>query len=719
MHYLCSNRRILFIIMIILSFSACSDRPMGQPNPLGSQLLQETTSFTIQDRLFTYEKDVIINPKKIKELTQILHRAKWRPAQTEAEGAESLCLQLDSDDSLLKFSVREDGSALCVNSSGQRYTIDAKSYNKLHELMMWAKGEVVKEGEQLDQIWEEYLNNTYYTFGNGGNWSCPEDLPAAYFAKYALYQYLSKEYIKNGHAIPTAPNQSGIWCDMGSQNGESDQLYITRTATSEYAVKYLNFSAEYDPLAYDTPPQWAYTSELDAFFIANGNIKSMAWRNFTPRSALSDYGSGLEQVRIRDDGSISAVYAYYDLLDGKRITDSVMVYRMQSRPSSNPLYDEYPYYFTGVERIFVDNGRISVTVGESVEQRVLNSQGVFPEKLSPPQLRLLAENQDTLAFVDDSHDEGALFTLHLLDKGSLSLIKTVSLPNEKNDGDYSIFGVERRGERIYVRLRDRIISYSLTLDDQKEIELPAALLALKDSSESFDAEDIQITHYSGYDFSEDFSLFAYADIEGLKLLDVTNGTVTLLDGVIPQHTPMGLGKRVHATPRFVDNDKKILTTYSGYESNAGWLLYDLTEKRSLSIKGDTHGSVSEAGNNGLIFIDCNDEIQTAGFTRFSDGVTLKLPLQNQFDLTDIPLGGWYAINDKYAAFIVSLPSTTDEKNQSEYWINQVNLETLETKEKLLSIKGAMQVQIWGVLEDGTVLYNYYYSPAEKGTGFVK
>ncbi|MDF3004532.1 MAG: hypothetical protein K0S22_1004 [Oscillospiraceae bacterium] len=514
------------------------------------------------------------------------------------------------------------------------------------------------------------------------------------------------------------PNQSGVWCDMGSENGESDQLYITRAAVSKYAVKYLNFPADYDPLAHGAP-QLSYAPEMDAFYIVNGNIKSMAWRNFTPREALNDYGSGLEQIRIRDDGSISAVYADYDLLNGRRIIDNATVYRMQLRSSADPLYDEYRYYFTGVERIFVDNGHISVTEGKNVRHRVLDDDLVFPDNLYPPDLRLLAENADTLVFQDISYDDDMLFTLYLLDKSSLSLIKTVSLPNERSDADYSIFGVEQRGKRIYVRLRDRIISYSLTLDDQKEIILPTVLLALKDSSASFDAEGMQMSHYSGYDFSADFSLFAYADIEGLKLLDVANDTVTLLDGVIPHHTPMGLDKRVHATPRFVDNDKKLLTTYSGYESNAGWLLYDLSAKQKLSIEGDANGSASETGDNGMIFIDHNNEIQTAVLTSFSDGTMLTLPLQNGFSVTDILGSGWYDINGKYAAFILSSPCATDETYQSEYWINQFNLETLEIKEKLLSIKGALHVHLWGVLEDGTVLYNYYYNSAEKETGFVK
>jgi hypothetical protein len=179
MHYLRCRTNIFFLwALLILSLCACSVQSMMQSGPLGTRLAQEPASFTIQDGPFTYEKNVIINPEKIDELTRILRKAKWQPAQAETEGSEIFRLQLDDDDSLLLFSVREDGSALCVNSLGDRYTIDAKSYDKLHALMIWAKGEVVEEGAQLGQIWDEYLHDTYYTLGNGGSWSSPEDLPA-------------------------------------------------------------------------------------------------------------------------------------------------------------------------------------------------------------------------------------------------------------------------------------------------------------------------------------------------------------------------------------------------------------------------------------------------------------------------------------------------------------------------------------------------------------
>ncbi len=713
---------LIFCAALILSLSACFNRSLEKPNPLGARLSQTPAAFTIQEGPFTYEKDIITNPDKIDALTQLLRKAKWEPAPGGPEGAESLRLQLDGDsDALLVFFARGDGSALCQNSAGEYYALDAKSYDQLYALMTWAKGTVVSQGEVLDRLWEEYLHDTYYTLNNGGTWSSAEELRAEYFAEYALFQYLSRDYLQKGNAIPAAPDESGIWCVMGS-NGESDRLYITRAAVSAYAVKYLNFPADYDPLAYSEPPQWAYDSELDAFYIKNGDIKSMAHQNFAPRVPRSDYDSGLEQVRMRDDGSISAVYARYDLLDDRRVVEFATVYRLQTRASSDPLYGEYPYYFTGVERIYVNNGQTSVTVGEDTTRRVLDPNTAFPQNAYPPTLRLLAENDGTLIFQDSTYDNNALFTLHLVDKNNLSLIKRVSPPDKVRNDGYDFFGVERRGDRIYARMRDRILSYSLTLEEEQEIALPAPLLALKDSTYAFDADGIALrSYYSGYDFNDDFSRFAYVDIEGLKLLDAASGKASLIDPVIPQRTPMGMGKRLHSTPRFVDNGKKLLATYSGYESNAGWLLYDLAAQKNLNISGGGYGFVGEAGDNGLLFIDYDYSTQghNAVFTRFSDGAMHTLSLRNTIAQTDIPTGGWYVINDRYVAFVVSPPGASDGVYRPEYWIHRLDLNTLETKERLLSVTGAHEVKLWGVLEDGTVLYNYYYNPAEKETGFVR
>ncbi len=79
MRRLRSHKRILpLCTALILVLSACfSPTPKG-PNPLGETLSQTPASFTIQDGPFTFEKDVVTNPKKVDELTWILRKAKWR-----------------------------------------------------------------------------------------------------------------------------------------------------------------------------------------------------------------------------------------------------------------------------------------------------------------------------------------------------------------------------------------------------------------------------------------------------------------------------------------------------------------------------------------------------------------------------------------------------------------------------------------------------------------
>ena len=714
----------LFCAVLVLGLSACLNRSLEKPNPLGARLSQTPASFTVQDGPFTYEKDVITNPARLDELAKLLRGAKWTPSQIEPGGDESLRLQWGGDDdALLMFFARQDGSALCQNSAGDRYTLDAASYDKLRALMLWAKGTVLEEGGTLDYLWTEYLSDTYYTLNNGDDWSSPEELPAAYFAKYALFQYLRRDYVGKGIDIPGAPNESGIWMVRGGEN-RGDLLYITRAATAEYAVRYLNFPADYDPLGYAEPPEWAYDAGLDAFYLENGDVKSMAHRNAVPREWEGVYGSALGRVRVREDGSLSAVYVNYEPLGDRQVVGSATVYRLQARPAADPLHEEYPYYFTGVEDIYVNNGQTSATVGADAASRLLDPKTVFPEKLRPPSLRLLAENGDTLVFEEISYSYDTPFMLHLVDKNSLAPIKSVSPPDKTGaDPDRRLcFGVTRRGDRIYARLRDRILSYSLTLEEEREILLPAPLLALKEETYAYSADGTTLTgYYGGYDFTDDFSLFAYADIEGMKLLDAASGKTELIDPTVPQRTPMGMSLRLHSTPRFADNGQKLLATYSGYESNGGWMLYDLVSKKHLEIEGGGYGFVGETGDNGLLFIgyDNGTRGHKAVFTRFSDGSMHTLPLKNEIVQTDIPSGGWYVINDRYIAFVVSPPAPTDRDYRSEYWIHRLDLKTLETKERLLSVTGASELKLWGVLEDGTVLYHYYYNPAEKETGFIK
>ena len=222
---------------------------------------------------------------------------------------------------------------------------------------------------------------------------------------------------------------------------------------------------------------------------------------------------------------------------------------------------------------------------------------------------------------------------------------------------------------------------------------------------------------------------------GLKLITLEDGKEKLLAETIqpeslkPSQPSRGapVGPSYHLYPRFVADDKKVITTLTAYEGTSGFTFCDLDEGTNTKVNIGTEGSFTTGTiryDTGLLFVnqywqddsDMDNNQQTEGYSTlfldFYTGEVRTIQLDEPGDTGYIRFDHQCYVGQDFAAFVTSKMSDTGRANDR-HSLNRIRLETLSPVQEIVSITAA-EPHILGVLADGRIVFWYEFNPAEKG-----
>ncbi len=265
----------------------------------------------------------------------------------------------------------------------------------------------------------------------------------------------------------------------------------------------------------------------------------------------------------------------------------------------------------------------------------------------------------------------------------------------------------------------------------EEISLPGIVTAKIEREQKYDQMDLKDVYFGGYDISSDLNRIVYTDETGVKLVTLADGKEKLLAQTVepePSEPSRGVppAPSYHFSPRFVDDDRKVITTLSGYECTSGFTLCDPANDTSTTYDIITEGSRATGViryDTGLLFVNeywhdksSKENNRTDGyktiFLDFHTGKVTMIELDQLGDTGYIRFEDQSYMGQNFAAFVTSKRSAGDSVNDRHY-LNRVKLETLKLEQEIVSIT-ATDPHILGVLGDGRIVFWYQFNPAEKG-----
>lgn len=184
----------------------------------------------------------------------------------------------------------------------------------------------------------------------------------------------------------------------------------------------------------------------------------------------------------------------------------------------------------------------------------------------------LGETENAYFYIGD---DGEWVSYLKLDKASMEMT-TIYAP-DMADEEFS-YRVEQHGEEFYFYTNKNV---RITDADWKLIETVAYPKAIVEGLESY-WEQYGDPIYFGEALSDDRSMFAYVDQDGLKLVENDSNETTL---VVPREGDGGVTEAIWClNPRFADHDTKIVTSRTR-DWDSGFTVYDIKAKTSKTESG--------------------------------------------------------------------------------------------------------------------------------------
>jgi hypothetical protein len=285
--------------------------------------------------------------------------------------------------------------------------------------------------------------------------------------------------------------------------------------------------------------------------------------------------------------------------------------------------------------------------------------------------------------------------------------------------------VELKDDKLIVRFKDKVLIYGRDLEVEKKIPMPDFITAKNDREPKYDRNGFLEVYFGGYDISSDLNRIVYTDEIGVKLVTLEDGkeklfVKTILPKALKQSQPSRgapIGPSYHFSPRFVADDRKVITALTGYECTSGFTLCDLDNGTDKTYDITTEGSFATGTiryDTGLLFV--NEYQQTDGyitlFLDFHTGRVTEIELDEPGDTGYIRFDHQSYVGKDFAAFVTTKESDSDRANDRHY-LNRIKLETLEPEQEIVSITAA-EPHILGVLADGRIVFWYQFNTVEKG-----
>jgi len=565
----------------------------------------------------------------------------------------------------------------------------------------------ITDPKKLEELWQEYLYDTIATIGNAHDFNSAAEIDPIYIAEYSWKRYIT-EHGKESLAL------------ADEASGSRNRVFPLETV-QKYAQRYFNLTT----LDVTKIDERYYDSERRAFIFSFGDERDRPRYN-----GRNPWGVKLGEVTRNSDGTITAVLEKYVSSAARRV-ERTQTYILK------PHEDGSLYFVSGQEK-YINNHLVELTGDFKHFDKIAGFGGNNMQELF-----MLGEQDNQLILAYAPYDKKKNGSLMLVSPETMKVEKKLDLGE-----NFAATHAAVMGEKIVVRLKDKVRLIDKKLEQSEEVPLPQVI---KDKIARASQQD---RYFGGYDISKDLTKIVYSDEEGLKLFNLADNSEKMLAETQPVGSELGasnegdlkllsladrtekplastlsvgrdfFSRSYHSSPRFVADGQKVITTMTGYESAMGYTLYDLQKNtlQGFSIAG-------EASSSGFIRYDTG-VLEVKG-VRNPDKETYECILQyldfrtgtvQEIKAGDLGDGGFIRfpeltyVGENDAAFITLRQGNEYTKNMS--YLHRLNLETLKLETNIVTVKAA-QTNILGVLSDGRVIFWYNLNSIENGIGITQ
>ncbi|MDD2421322.1 MAG: hypothetical protein PHU78_04200, partial [Heliobacteriaceae bacterium] len=414
----------------------------------------------------------------------------------------------------------------------------------------------------------------------------------------------------------------------------------------------------------------------------------------------------LNKVTRNNDGTLTVVLVHKGPPQSGRI-ELTKTYTLKQREDGS-------LFFVSGRWDFVNNHLVSLTGDYQYYTEITGFAGNMEE------LAMLGEVDGQPLLANTPYEKGKTASLLLLNPATMHVEKQLDLQAKFEATDV------RLTDKIVVCLKDKIITVDQALEETKDLPLPPAIKAKMARKPEYDQYGIPDIFFGGYDVSRDLKTIVYADEIGVKLFNIADNSEKLLAPSVLIEGSKLFNKSYHRHPRFVAHEQKVITIMTAYEGTLGYTLCDLETgtAKTYDISSESSSTGCIRYDSGLLEVNThlyNREKQTAEcktlYLDFRTGEIKEITLEDPGDTNDIRWPEHCYVGQDYAAFITRKWDSSDPA-QSMFYLNRINLKTLQLEPKIISVKAA-QTYILGVLADGRILFWYNLNPSENGVCLTK
>lgn len=536
--------------------------------------------------------------------------------------------------------------------------------------------ELVSDPEVLSYIWDEYIEDTISTIANQP-FANPEQIDRSYAIQYAIR----------------------LMCRKGMYENLTDELgRIEAKEVSELIEQYLNTS-----ITDINPQDFAYTAFYDkdnnGFYFNEITSSNVKYNEENP------WGIKLDSVYKNEaENSYTVKLLHYVSHQSSRITKET-IYTLQERQDGTMC-------FVSIINSYPDSEELVVIDGEF-------------QKLDLARLKIKPSDKEWPCHVLGDYD-GKLFVRFDNGKEGCEYEDVLKIYDDQNFNELGRFSSSKQFLTVKVKQSgylilngDKILQLDHSLNLAREIDVPSIVAK----------EVFQGDWWGGLDISIDGRYFIYSSqSQGLMLYDSETESEKVLAKHLPENQKLYYVPYIY-DPSFVDSDRKAAAKIMGYECIDGHIMTDLEtgEVKKLSI--DTYGYNNIYTFNG----DLSAAYGVSSFTANHEGKpdiylnrldyekmkisTSKATLSDDSQSCTLSPEIWPAIaqNDRYLAYVTVQYANSGDHADDMYYIVRIDLNTMKA-ETLLSIKAGYPT-VLGMLEDGRVLFSYYFENA-RGMGIT-
>lgn len=551
--------------------------------------------------------------------------------------------------------------------------MSSTSAGKEPKANIYGVGEITDRVE-LEKIWQEYIYHTTPSIANTREFNTAKEIDPRYVIQFCWLKYQDENGIDN----------------LEMESEDSKRLLFPLETALEYAERYFDLES----LDVSEIPDHDYDLQKQAFTLYE-----------TPNRSRPSYTESIrinmEKVMSNADGTVTVELARYNsyLISGR--IDYTQTFTLKQRE------DGSLYFINGV-REYINNNLVALTGDLTCFEKIEGFEGQMQD------LSMVGEVDGRMILSYTPYGEEKKPSIMIMDPTTMAIEKSINI------NDYLQFSdVKFTGKKLIVRQKYNILIYNQELELIEEIALPQIITEKIDREQKLNNMNFPEIVFNGYDISEDLSRIVYADEMGVKLVKLQDNSEKLLSETVPITGSSLIDKSYHGTPRFVANDKKVITTMSGYEGIMGYTLCDLEKEteQTLRIMEGFTGSIRY--DTGLLAINASvydEQTQTsdykANYIDFHTGEVMEIDLEKPGDTGYIRHYNYDYVGQNYAAFITTNSDSRDSADSMHY-LNRLNLKTLVIEQEIISVK-ATSPYLLGVLANGQIVFRYDLNPSENG-----